>query len=172
MVGMRDDYQTLFYYDISTMPIVSPANWLLRKKGDRTRQEEFSSVRDRDMGVTGREAIWCFCPHPKRKTYVDVIPKIRLFTNYDSQCHWQPKDKQGQAWTRKGQSRDKAGTNRDKQGHSPSVPACPYLSLSVHASPCLSLSIPVCPCLSLSVPVCLCTSLHLLYLHVYPCRWI
>ena len=65
---MMGDYQTWFYHDIFSMTIVFPANWLLRKEGDRTRQEEFSSVGDRDMGVTAREAIWSFCHHSITKT--------------------------------------------------------------------------------------------------------
>ena len=106
-------------------------------------------------------------------------------------CQSMPGTAQGQAGTsrdKQGQSRDKAGTNRDKQGQAGTFPFCPCFSLLIPVCPCLSMlfpacpSFPVCPCLSLfvpvcpylspSVPVCPCMSLHLLNLHVFPCRWI
>ena len=65
----------------------------------------------------------------------------------------------GKSRDKQGKSRDNAGTSRDKQGHSPSVPACLYLSLAVAVCSCLSLLVLVCPCLSLSVLVCPCLSL-------------
>ena len=73
------------------------------------------------------------------------------------------RDKQGQVRDKHGKGRDKqgqAGTSRDKQGHSLYVPTCP----------CLSMLDPACPYLTLSVLVGPCMSLHLLYLHVYPCK--
>ena len=102
------------------------------------------------------------------------------------------RDKAGTSRDKQGQSRDKSGTNREKQGQTGTFPFCPSLSLLVPVCPCLSLlvlvcpcmsllvpvcpymslSVSVCPCVSLSVLVCPCMSLKLLYLHVYPWRWI